>query len=88
MWRRQTNVTLIFLFRDFYNKNVRPVGAINLFHLNVPNGQVKNSTQPLEVKFGASLIRIIDVVSSSLLSSTVPIITSDRVSPYLGLESL
>uniref|UniRef100_A0A914MJN6 Neurotransmitter-gated ion-channel ligand-binding domain-containing protein n=1 Tax=Meloidogyne incognita TaxID=6306 RepID=A0A914MJN6_MELIC len=31
----------------FYNKNVRPV---------------KNSTQPLDVKFGASLIRIIDVV--------------------------
>nr|CAD2159579.1 unnamed protein product [Meloidogyne enterolobii] len=30
----------------FYNKNVRPV---------------KNSTQPLDVKFGASLIRIIDV---------------------------
>ena len=30
----------------FYNKNVRPV---------------KNSTQPLEVKFGSSLIRIIDV---------------------------
>jgi hypothetical protein len=34
--------------RYFYNKNVRPV---------------KNSTQPLEVKFGSSLIRIIDVVS-------------------------
>lgn len=31
----------------FYNKNVRPV---------------KNTTQPLKVKFGASLIRIIDVV--------------------------
>lgn len=32
-----------------YNKNVRPV---------------KNSTQPVIVQFGASLIRIIDVVST------------------------
>lgn len=31
----------------FYNKNVRPV---------------KNTSEPLRVKFGASLIRIIDVV--------------------------
>lgn len=38
----------------FYNKNVRPV---------------KNTSEPLRVKFGASLIRIIDVVGYSLTPS-------------------
>jgi len=37
----------------FYNKNVRPV---------------KNTSEPLRVKFGASLIRIIDVVGHFLHS--------------------
>lgn len=51
----ETSKYAVQLYEDlmyFYNRSVRPV---------------KNSSEPLRVKFGASLIRIIDVVGIKTL---------------------